>query len=425
MARVNTYGDAEPLAARLRDAIVVAAADAIIVIDRGLHLRSMRGSVFPRHGYTPAEALGRPLAEVLPAAAWTQLKLFWGRALDGETFTVDWETLDLSTIYEVTFAPIHDGDQIVGAVSASRDVTEDRRVRRELQSASSMLAVMFESAPVGKFVNRPGPDGKAVIAQCNPAFARLLGRKSEEIIGRSSAEFLHPEDLAIREQGIRELSERGEAIREARWIHRDGREIFTQVSAAVATGPDGTEIHIIQCADVSDRKALEEQLRYVADHDSLTGLLTRRRFEVELDRERSRALRYGRPAALLIIDLDRFKEVNDKLGHAAGDSVLVDTSRALAATLRAHDVLARIGGDEFAVILPETSVADAELTAGRLLCAASASHPSIGASIGLTAITDQPSVAAGQLIAQADSAMYRSKAAGGQQVHVHDSPMAD
>jgi diguanylate cyclase (GGDEF)-like protein/PAS domain S-box-containing protein len=418
---VNTSGDAESVATRLREALVVAAADAVIVVDRALYLRSMRGSVFAGHGYIPAEALDRCLAEVLPAAAWANLKPFYDRAVGGETLTIDWETLDRTSIYEITFAPIHDADQIIGAVAAARDVSEDRRIKRELQAASSMLEVMFESAPVGTFINRPGPDGELVIARCNPAFARLLGREPDQIVGRSSAEFLHPDDLSIREPEVRRLSERGEAFREARWVHRDGYEIWTQVSAAIANGPDGEQLHIIQCPDVTDRKQLEKRLRHVAEHDSLTGLLTRRRFEVELDRELRRALRYGRPAALLMIDLDGFKTVNDTQGHAAGDLVLVDTALALASTLRAHDVFARVGGDEFAVILPETNVADAKSIAGRLLSAASAAHSSIGASIGLTAVTNQPPVAAEQLIAQADRAMYEAKIAGGRQVHVHQS----
>ena len=113
----------------------------------------------------------------------------------------------------------------------------------------------------------------------------------------------------------------------------------------------------MQVVDISERKRLEPQIQEIADRDALTGLFSRRRFQEELEREVSRARRHGRPGALLVLDLDGFREVNDSLGHAAGDELLTRIGEALRSILRDSDVLARIGGDEFALILPDTDEA--------------------------------------------------------------------
>ena len=109
----------------------------------------------------------------------------------------------------------------------------------------------------------------------------------------------------------------------------------------------------------AERVAVEERLRHIADHDALTGLYNRRRFEQELDRHIVHGRRYGMDGALLVIDLDRFKQVNDGHGHSAGDRVLAAVASVLRARLRESDILARFGGDEFAVLMPHGGAAEA------------------------------------------------------------------
>ncbi|HTX46557.1 MAG TPA: diguanylate cyclase [Solirubrobacteraceae bacterium] len=417
---MSTYGSEElDLGERLRGTVVASTAETVIVLDRELRLVDIRGDLFTRHGLEREQMVGELATEVLRPSTTVQLQPLCFRALDGETLTVDFEPEDRLAVYEITFAPIEHQGECIGCVAVARDVTASRRGVRETEARNQLLEVMFNCAPIGVFVNSRNADGELVIMKCNPAFARLIGREPEEIVGHSSAEFLHPEDLSIRSAGIRRLCENKEATLEARWVHRDGREIWTQNSSAVVTGPNGEELHIIQCANVSDRKQREEQLRYHADHDSLTGLLTRRRFDEELAREISRFRRSGRTAAVLLIDLDGFKNVNDTQGHQAGDETLQEIARAFADTLRDHDVLARVGGDEFAAILPETG-SPAALSTARRLVAAAAVRAGVTASIGVTTFRDQSLATPEELIAQADRAMYEAKSAGGNRVQVHE-----
>jgi diguanylate cyclase (GGDEF)-like protein/PAS domain S-box-containing protein len=410
--------DESALAERLQNAFVAAAAESVVVLDRDLRLVDLRGELFTRHGHQPERLVGQLADDVLPRSV-ERLRPFCRRALEGEMLTVDWEPDDRLAVYEITFAPVKHLDEVIGCLAVARDVTANRRSAREIVARSRLLEIMFNSAPIGVFVNSRNADDELVIVDCNPAFARLIGRSVEEIIGHSSAEFIHPEDLSINAAGIRRLCEASEATLEARWIHRDGDEIWTQNSSAVATGPNGEELQIVQCANVSDRKVREEALRYAADHDSLTGLLTRRRFDEELVREISRFKRSGRPAAILLIDLDGFKNVNDTEGHAAGDEVLQEIARAFTDTVRDHDIIARVGGDEFAAILPETSEAAALSTARRLVAAAEV-REGVTASIGMTTMRDQAAASPEQLFEQADRAMYEAKADGGGRVQVRD-----
>ena len=158
------------------------------------------------------------------------------------------------------------------------------------------------------------------------------------------------------------------------------------------------------------------QLEYLVDHDFLTGLYNRRWFERELAREVERAARYGTPGAVLLIDLDHFKDINDSLGHRAGDDLLKGVAGLLKRRARQADVLARLGGDEFALLLPQTSLDDAEIVADEIVKTLSrrmavGAHQSmvVTASVGVAiseGLTDT------ELLAYADLAMYEAKAAG-------------
>jgi diguanylate cyclase (GGDEF)-like protein len=179
--------------------------------------------------------------------------------------------------------------------------------------------------------------------------------------------------------------------------------------------------------EITERERYERELRYLADHDSLTGLLNRRRFREELDRELAHARRLGIPGAVLSIDLDNFKYVNDTLGHSIGDELIAEAGRLLARRLRGTDVLSRIGGDEFAVILPGVTAQEAELVAGALLEALrseltvelSGGPRPVTASAGIVPFTSASGLGAEELLVQADIAMYDSKESGRDRASVY------
>ena len=184
---------------------------------------------------------------------------------------------------------------------------------------------------------------------------------------------------------------------------------------------DGQPLNFLtQIQDITERKLFEGRLQHLADHDSLTGLFNRRRFEEELSRELALAERHGSSAALLAIDLDNFKYINDSLGHSIGDELIARVGEALSDRLRKTDVLARLGGDEFAVILPRADEHDASRVAGALLDSVSAvdlettgsRKRNVTASIGISIFEPGSGVTAEELHVEADIAMYDAKEAG-------------
>ena len=170
--------------------------------------------------------------------------------------------------------------------------------------------------------------------------------------------------------------------------------------------------------DISEQKASEDRIVYLAEHDALTGLLNRRRFQEELEKYIALAKRYGHQGSLLFIDLDQFKYINDTLGHQGGDDYLIAVSQRLAKVLREIDVFGRLGGDEFGVILPQATEDEAQKVAAKLLDILSEQTQvtegltaSISASIGITLFPRDGDLA-GDLLAKADAAMYAAKADG-------------
>jgi diguanylate cyclase (GGDEF)-like protein len=170
--------------------------------------------------------------------------------------------------------------------------------------------------------------------------------------------------------------------------------------------------------DLNALLATTSELRHLADHDALTGLPNRRRFEQELARHLEHMRRYGPEGAALVLDLDCFKPVNDTFGHAAGDELLARVALVLRERLRATDVIARLGGDEFAVLLPRVDRAGAAAVARSLVEtvraeALTADTRGVTVSVGVIAFDGDTATAADSVLAAADLAMYDAKAAGG------------
>lgn len=199
--------------------------------------------------------------------------------------------------------------------------------------------------------------------------------------------------------------------------HRDGRRLPVNGSTAVVLNPDHpdrlTYTHVLH--DLSAQEHME-QLRQLADHDPLTHVYNRRVFETELATRLSEAGRYAVCGAVLLLDLDHFKQINDALGHAAGDAALVAFAQVLRGASRPTDVIARVGGDEFAILAPYAQCEHAEGFARKLLQQLAA-HPAqcngkaLSASIGI-ACYDKLTTVAAELLARADRALYQAKQAG-------------
>jgi diguanylate cyclase (GGDEF)-like protein/PAS domain S-box-containing protein len=192
-----------------------------------------------------------------------------------------------------------------------------------------------------------------VIESWNPGAERLFGYSAEEAVGMHVLRLVPRE---LRDHALRLLRQvaGGEAAEgiEARRLARDGRAVDIALNLSPMRAPDGTTTGVAAVVrDISGSKQLEDQLRELALRDPLTGLYNRRHFETELERQLSLARRTGQPGAVLMIDLDRFKEVNDTFGHEAGDELLRGVAAVLTDRLRTSDLIARVGGDEFAAIL--------------------------------------------------------------------------
>jgi diguanylate cyclase (GGDEF)-like protein/PAS domain S-box-containing protein len=261
------------------------------------------------------------------------------------------------------------------------------------------------------------PDG--VIAYQTPAVERVFGYRSGELVGSQVTDWAHPSDAPrVRVYLAEAVCQSGaSAPTEWRLRHRDGswRHVET-VGSSIVDHPLANGV-VLASRDVSARKQLEQQLAYQAFHDSLTGLPNRSLFADRLDHALVRRRRYNGSLALLYIDLDDFKAVNDSLGHAAGDQLLVALSGRLESCLRTGDTAARLSGDEFAILLEDTvDAVDASDVAERILEALrepfglGGNEVFVRASIGIAASSSE--LGADELLRNADVALYSAKSNG-------------
>lgn len=263
----------------------------------------------------------------------------------------------------------------------------------------------------------------------------FANRRAEEIAERPLREILGARLVDLLSSASKQEVERRMA---AGLAHLAGLTLEVMMGD-VACGPAPVELRCVPllddsglpsgtqwiARDIAERKRFESQLVYMANHDYLTGLFNRQFFESALDLELAESRRTGRVGAVLWLDVDEFKEVNDTFGHRSGDEVLVALASCLQSEIRESTVLSRLGGDEFAALLPDTSVEEAEAVAARLLTSinshayTAAEHAvRLSASIGVVMYPTHGSTS-GELLANADVAMYLAKASGRSCVHMH------
>jgi diguanylate cyclase (GGDEF)-like protein/PAS domain S-box-containing protein len=305
-----------------------------------------------------------------------------------------------------------------------RDLWEGlRRARADLDASDANLRASEErfrslvqnASDVTAILNTAGE-----MTYVSPAAERLWGRQPDTLRGNTLLDMVHPEHLAAAQVHLAEVVRQPglTLTTELRLQHADGSSRdFEVVSTNLLDQPAVAGV-VVTYRDVTDRKAFEQQLRHLAFHDPLSQLPNRALFLDRLEQALARARRHGRPVAVLFLDLDNFKVINDSLGHQAGDALLIETAQRLQGCLRAGDTVARLGGDEFTILLEEVAdqdeaIAVAERIAEVLRAPIQVAEREVfvSASIGLalsSACGDQPDT----LLRNADIALYQAKADG-------------
>jgi len=272
-------------------------------------------------------------------------------------------------------------------------------------------------------------DPKGTIDYVSPSVERLLRSPGSRLLGTPLTDLAHPEDAA--ELGVligRAMATPGRRV-SGEWRIRksDGTWLPVETVASSGTGDFDTTGVVLNTRDLQERKALEQKLTFQAFHDPLTRLANRSLFRERVEHALDR--RSSADTAVLFIDLDNFKTINDSLGHAAGDHVLVETAHRVRSTLRAEDTASRLGGDEFAVLLEDADVTAAARVAERIRAALGTPFWVLGqevyvsASIGIAVREEGDS--AGELLRNADVAMYTAKGKGKARFEIFEPAMHD
>jgi diguanylate cyclase (GGDEF)-like protein/PAS domain S-box-containing protein len=313
--------------------------------------------------------------------------------------------------------------EVLRMIGVCHDVTERRAAELAARDAEERFRSAFEYGPVGIALVDVSSGRRGRYLEVNRAICEISGYSEQELLATSRQALTHPED-AEAEQGLFDQLLAGDIPSysiENRSLRPDGEWIWTAVNTSMVRDDDGAPLYaIIQVQDVSERKRFEGQLQYLADHDPLTGLFNRRRFEGELSRQVAFNSRYGPTGAVLVVDLDHFKYVNDTLGHAIGDELIARIGTLLRDRLRETDVVARLGGDEFAVLLPSADEEQARLVGEDIVKAVRGQSVQLSkdrslrltACVGIALFGQGFDVGHEAALVNADIAMYEAKEAG-------------
>ncbi|UQX89772.1 diguanylate cyclase [Jatrophihabitans telluris] len=382
-------------------------------------------------GSGPHDLLGNRLPAAYAAAAADGLPGPWMQVVsdviaelidpDGEEFAWDWHSASVDTpdrglvAVQLRVRPVAESsaDDPIFVVWLRAVTDGERRAEEAQRESEHRFRALADHAPVGIVVSEAG----LRLSFVNNRFAEIAGGHSESLLGTDWLKTIHPEDLPGLLEGLDEVLSGASLETTVRMISISDSQRWVQFRLSPVTTPRRSAGFIGTVEDITARRAWENQLTYQASHDALTGLANRRSMVEALTQLLSSRRSRDRDAAVLFCDLDGFKQINDTLGHDAGDRVLIEVAQRLSTTARDHDLVARIAGDEFVVMIREVgSYADAEAAAGRQLkamlpairVAGRAVH--VTASIGIAMARDYDTATA--LLQAADRGMYEAKRSG-------------
>jgi len=240
--------------------------------------------------------------------------------------------------------------QITGVLLSGEDITQRKKVEKELRESEEKFRLLAENTQ--DIICLHQPDGRYIYV--SPSCKKILGYEPEELLGKDPYDLVHPEDLErIRNRSYRVL--KGENILQSYRIRKkSGEYVWFESTNQIIKDKKGNVIQVVSLSrDITERKRMEKMLREQVIHDPLTGMYNRHYFNETLDKEVKRCKRYNCSLDFLMIDVNRFKEINDRYSHLIGDKVLQEVANLIKRNIRGSDTLVRYGGDEFLVLLPE------------------------------------------------------------------------
>ena len=399
--------------------------DSIIVLSPELRIESCNRCCAELLGEEPHHLLERPLAAVLQANGLEeaiQAVLHGAPALSNQIFTLRLMHDGCQHKARITLKRVCLGDELGRALLVLDRINEEEWARLEaeekLASSEALLRQAQAVARIGSWRIEPGGRDPEALEWSAETY-RLFGVPPDTRMTYASfLERIYPEDRE-RVSAAYQDALRGQAYQVEHRIELEGEIRWLEERAELGRDADGSVLWVIGTVqDISERKRAERHIEKLAFYDTLTALPNRTHFQDQLKRRLALARRKGHALALLFIDLDRFKEINDTQGHLAGDKVLAEIARRFRSSLRQGELLARLGGDEFVVIADEADRQGAEAIALRLLSTLQTpisvreASFQLGASIGIAVYPDDAR-SVQNLLKYADIAMYRAKSTGG------------
>jgi diguanylate cyclase (GGDEF)-like protein/PAS domain S-box-containing protein len=404
------------------------------VIARGLDgvIKTWNSGAERLYGHSVDEMVGRPYDLIVPGMHRQRERetvdaLLAARVSDNyvaQRLCKDGAAVDVS----MRISPIADAAGTIVGVSTVEDELSAKDAVSTLD-VDAYLRSAFDDAPIGIALVSIDPEHEGRFLRVNRAFSELTGYSSERLKRTDIHALLHPSDQPTDMAAMTRLSQ-GEVAGfqlEQRLLHAERHAVWVTLSASLVRDAAGNPLYCIrQLQDIEERKRYEGELGYLVEHDPLTGLLNRRGFVRELAHQMAYTRRYGNGGAVLFLDIDNFKYVNDTLGHSTGDEVISELARIVRKRLRETDIFARLGGDEFAVLLPDAAVGEAKTVSASLLEAVRDGYDiSLGKgqrvtiSIGIAGFREPgKDLTPDDVLVDADVAMYSAKEGGKDRVAV-------
>jgi diguanylate cyclase (GGDEF)-like protein/PAS domain S-box-containing protein len=419
---------------RLRQ-LIATTLDAVVTVDRALTVIEWNREAEATFGIPAREILGLPFRmALLPKSDARVFHALLARYRTGKPTRLLRRRIETTARrasgeelpIEITIAPAGSGADVT-FTAFIRDISERKRAERELEQREKRFRTIVEKSWSGVVLL----DGDLRFNFTGSSTQHLIGYEEHELLGRSIFDFVHAREAEAARKSLTDVlsSANQEAHGELRFRHKDGRWIWLEGFSQNLLHEPSVGAIVLNYRDVSQRKETEKQLEYRAHYDSLTGLPNRLLFRDRLVHSLAHARRNRVGVAVMYLDIDHFKLVNDGLGHSFGDLLLADVARRLESCLRASDTISRIGGDEFSILLAEVTNAEAVAGVARKILDSLAKPFRVeGHELFITAsvgISCHPSDGddAETLLKCADAAMYRAKELGRNQAQLFTASM--